>query len=110
MPRVVSVSHRPYQAGHAYAQAGKPDKALPQLHYFIANTTTLAATHADEMAKVLESRFVVAQLLATTGDVEAAIGELHAVRPLPAAAYGPQSPRVQNLDKLADRLHNTEMS
>ncbi len=25
-----------YQAGHAYAQAGKPDKALPQLRYYVS--------------------------------------------------------------------------
>ena len=66
----------------------------------------MAATDADEAAKMLESRFVVAQLLATTGDVEAAIAELRAVRPLLAAAYGPQSPQVGNLDKLAGRLLN----
>jgi hypothetical protein len=95
-----------YQAGHAYPQAGKPDKALPQLRYYIANTTALAATDPEEAAKVLESRFVIAQLLATVGDVEAAIAELRVVRPALAAAYGPESPQVHNLDKLANRLLN----
>jgi hypothetical protein len=64
-----------YQAGHAYAQAGKPDKAL-------------------------------AQLLASTGEIESAIAELRAVRPLLAAAYGPRSAQVRNLDKQASRLQS----
>ncbi len=93
-----------YQAGHAYAQAGKPDKALPQLRYYIANTATSAATDPEEAAKVLESRFVIAQLLATSGDAEAAMAELRAVRPLLAAAYGPGSAQVRNLDKWTERL------
>ena len=97
-----------YQAGHAYAQAGKPGKALPQLRYYIANTTMSAATDPEEAAKVLESRFVVAQLLATSGDAEAALAELRAVRPLLAAASGPESPQVRNLDKWAGRLLTDE--
>ena len=52
----------------------------------------------------MESRFVIAQLLATTGETEAAIAELRAVRPLLAAAYGEESPQVRNLDKQARRL------
>ena len=94
-----------YQAGHAYAQAGKPDKALPQLRYYVMNAVPLAARDADEAAKVMESRFVIAQLLASTGETESAIAELRAVRPLLAAAYGPESAQVRNLDKQAARLH-----
>jgi len=93
-----------YQAGHAYAQAGKPDKALPQLRYYVMNAVQLAARDADEAAKFMESRFVIAQLLASTGEVESAIIELQAVRPLLAAAYGPESAQVRNLDKQAARL------
>jgi tetratricopeptide (TPR) repeat protein len=93
-----------YQAGHAYAQAGKPDKALLQLRYFVMNAAPLAARDADEAAKVMESRFVIAQLLASTGDAESAIAELRAVRPLLAAAYGPNSAQVHNLNKQAARL------
>ena len=70
-----------YQAGHAYAQAGKPDKALPQLRYYVLNARPAVARDADEAAKVMESRFVIAQLLASTGEIESAIAELHAVRP-----------------------------
>ena len=93
-----------YQAGHAYAQAGKPDKALPQLRYYVLNAAPLAAGDADEAAKVMESRFVIAQLLASTGEAEAALAELRAVRPLLASAYGPDSAQVSNLDKQAARL------
>jgi hypothetical protein len=93
-----------YHAGHAYAQAGKPDKALPQLRYYVMNAVLLAARDADEAAKVMESRFVIAQLLASTGEIESAIAELQAVRPLLATAYGPESAQVRNLDKQAARL------
>ncbi|MGH3280800.1 MAG: tetratricopeptide repeat protein, partial [Trebonia sp.] len=95
-----------YQAGHAYAQAGKPDKALPQLRYYVANSAALGPTDAEELAKVMESRFVTAQLLATSGDLEGTLAELHAVRPLLAAAYGPESAQVRNLDKQAARLRS----
>jgi tetratricopeptide (TPR) repeat protein len=95
-----------YQAGHAYAQAGKPDKALPQLRYYVMNAVPLAAQDPDEAAKVIESRFVIAQLLASTGEIEPAIAELRAVRPLLAAAYGPDSAQVRNLDKQAARLRS----
>ena len=68
------------------------------------NAAPLAARDADEAAKVMESRFVIAQLLASTGEVEQAIAELRAVRPLLAAAYGSDSAQVRNLDKQAARL------
>jgi hypothetical protein len=54
----------------------------------------------------MESRFVIAQLLASTGETESAITELRAVRPLLAAAYGPDSAQVRNLDKQAARLQS----
>jgi tetratricopeptide (TPR) repeat protein len=95
-----------YQAGHAYAQGGKPDQALPQLRYYVMNAVPLATQDADEAAKVMESRFVIAQLLASTGETESAIAELRAVRPLLAAAYGPDSAQVRNLDKHAGRLQS----
>jgi hypothetical protein len=72
----------------------------------VLNAAPLAAWDADEAAKVMESRFVVAQLLASTGETESALAELWAVRPLLAAAYGPDSAQVANLDKQADRLRS----
>lgn len=97
-----------YQAGHAYAQAGKPGKALPQLRYYALNAADLAMRDPEEAAKVMESRFVIAQLLASTGDTESAIAELRAVRPLVAAAYGADSAQVRNLDKQAARLERQD--
>ena len=52
------------------------------------------------------SRFVIAQLLASTGEIEPAIAELRAIRQLLAAAYGPDSTQVGNLDKQAARLRS----
>jgi serine/threonine protein kinase len=93
-----------YQAGHAYAQAGKPEKALPQLRYYVLNAASLVSRDEEEAAKVMESRFVIAQLLATTGDFEDALVELNTVRPLLIAAYGADSAQVRNLDRQADRF------
>lgn len=70
------------------------------------NAVSLAARDAEEAAKVMESRFVVAQLLASTGETGQAIAELRAVRPLLAAAYGPDSAQVSNLDRQAARLQS----
>lgn len=70
------------------------------------NAVPLAAQDPDEAAKVIESRFVIAQLLASTGEIEPAITELQAVRPLLADAYGPESAQVRNLDKQAARLQS----
>lgn len=74
------------------------------MRYFVANSTAPEPTDPEESAKVLESRFVIAQLLATAGDAEAAIAELRAIRPLLVAAYGAGSTQVRNLDKQAARL------
>ena len=52
----------------------------------------------------MESRFVLAQLLASCGEAGAAGAELRAVRPLLVAAYGEDSPQVRNLDKQVGRL------
>ena len=59
---------------------------------------------ADEARKVLETRFVIAQLLAAYGYPDEAVAELHAVRPLLADTFGPDSVQVRNLDKQAARL------
>jgi tetratricopeptide (TPR) repeat protein len=93
-----------YQAGHAYAQVGKPEKALPQLRYYVVNAASLASGDTDEATKVLESRFVIAQLLATSGDFESAIAELRAIQPMLAAAYGPESRQVLNLNKQIEKF------
>jgi tetratricopeptide (TPR) repeat protein len=91
-----------YHAGHAYAEVGKPGKALPQLHFYVQNVD--ASADEDEARKVLETRFVVAQLLAADGYPDEALAELHAVRALLAEAFGPGSTQVRNLDKQAARF------
>jgi serine/threonine protein kinase len=91
-----------YHAGHAYAEIGKPDKALPQLRFYVQNAGT--STDEDEAAKIRESRFVIAQMLAAAGHPDEALTELEAVRPLLADAFGADSTQVRNLDKQINRL------
>ena len=91
-----------YHAGYAYAEIGKPGQALPQLRFYVQNADTSAG--GDEARKLLETRFVIAQLLAAEGYPDEAVAELRAVRPLLAEAFGPGSTQVRNLDKQAARL------
>jgi len=91
-----------YHAGHAYAEIGKPNKALPQLRFYVQNASVTAGR--DEADKILESRFVIAQMLAGTGQPDEALMELEAVRPLLAGTFGTESTQVRNLDKQIDRL------
>ena len=91
-----------YHAGHAYAEIGKPDKALPQLRFYVQNADTSAG--GDEAEKVLESRFVIAQMLAAAGYSDESLSELQAIRPLLAEAFGADSTQVRNLDKQIGRL------
>ncbi len=95
-----------YQAGHAYAEIGKPGKAIPQLRFYVQNADTSAG--GDEARKVLETRFVIAHLLAADGYPDEALAELQAVRPLLAEAFGPGSTQVRNLDKQAARLRTPQ--
>jgi Protein kinase domain len=91
-----------YHAGHAYAETGKPDKALPQLRYYVLNADP--GLDADEAEKIIDSRFVVAQLLAASGDPDRAVSELIALRPLLVRAFSEHSTQVRNLDKQVTRL------
>jgi serine/threonine protein kinase len=91
-----------YHAGYAYAEVGKPAQALPQLRFYVQNADYSAG--GDEARKILETRFVIAQLLAAEGYSDEALAELQAVRPLLAEAFGPGSTQVRNLDKQATRL------
>jgi serine/threonine protein kinase len=95
-----------YHAGYAYAETGKPGKALPQLRFYVQNADTSAG--GDEARKVLETRFVIAQLLAADGYPDEAVAELQAARPLLADAFGPDSVQIRNLDKQAARLKSAE--
>jgi serine/threonine protein kinase len=91
-----------YHAGHAYAETGKPDKALRQLRYYVQNADP--GLDSEEAEKVIDSRFVAAQLLASAGEPDAAASELGALRPLLASTFGENSTQVSNLDKQLGRL------
>jgi hypothetical protein len=91
-----------YHAGLAYAETGKPRKALAQLRFYVQNADK--AADEDEARQMLQTRFVIAQLLAAEGYPDEAIAELQKVRPLLMEAFGENSTQVRNLDKQADRL------
>jgi serine/threonine protein kinase len=118
-----------YHAGYAYAEIGQPGKALPQLRFYVlhnsarapeqasagsamasvqasewAPVSTLDLAEEDEARKILETRFAIAQLLATDGRTDEALAELQAVRPLLSEVFGLDSTQVRNLDKQAARL------
>lgn len=91
-----------YHAGYAYAECGKTRKALAQLRFYVLNADV---SGDGVMARnILETRFVVGQLLAADGRPDEALDELRAVRPLLAEAFGLDSTQVRNLDKQAKRL------
>jgi hypothetical protein len=58
----------------------------------------------DEAEKVLGSRFVIAQMLASGDYPDEALAEFQTVRPLLAAAFGASSTQVRNLDNQISRL------
>jgi serine/threonine protein kinase len=93
-----------YHAGHAYAEIGNPDRSLPQLRFYVQNASLTA--DRDEADKVLESRFVIAQMLAGSGQPDDALVELEAVRPLLVDTFGAESTQVRNLDKQIDRMES----
>lgn len=92
-----------YHAGHAFAQVGKPDRALPQLRFYVRN-----AGVSEDAEKVLDSRFVIAQMLSATGEFMDALTELTAIRPELVAAFGAEATQVRNLDKQIERLDAPE--
>jgi serine/threonine protein kinase len=95
-----------YHAGHAYTETGKPAKALPQLRYYVQNADP--GRDAEEAERVIDSRFVIAQLLAASGEPEAAAAELGTLRPLLVSAFGENSTQVGNLDKQVGRLRTRD--
>ncbi len=98
-PEILEAS---YYAGHAYAQGGKPKKALRHLRFYVENAN--AAASKDEADKIYESRFVIAQMLTAAGLPDEALAELEAIRPALAEAFGTSSAQVVNLDKQINRL------
>ncbi len=94
-----------YYAGHAYAQVGKPKKALPHLRFYVENAH--ASANKDDTDQILESRFLIAQMLAAADYPDEALTELEAVRPALADAFGETSTQVRNLDKQIGKLRST---
>jgi hypothetical protein len=92
-----------YHAGHAYAEIGKPHKALPQLRFYVQNA---ASSQGDTAERVLETRYVIAHMLATNGQEDEAVAELKGIRPLLCDAFGVDSTQVRNLDKQISRLRS----
>ncbi|GGO82268.1 hypothetical protein GCM10012289_73120 [Nonomuraea cavernae] len=90
-----------YQAGHAYAEVGKHEKALPELRFFVQNADGLGD---DAPELIRDSRFVVAQMLFAAGHTGQALAEFHEVRSLLVEAYGAHSTQVKNLDKQVTRM------
>lgn len=88
-----------YHAGHAYAEIGDPDRALSHLRYYVQN-----AVDPDNAEQVLESRFVIAQMLASQDRSDEALAELVALRPVFRDAYGEGSAHVRNLERQIERL------
>ncbi|WP_218129995.1 serine/threonine-protein kinase [Pseudonocardia oroxyli] len=97
-PRAVQCA---YYAGHAYAELGEPLKALAQLRFYLQHVDP---TEPDNAEPILESRFVLAQLLASDGRAEEARAELVRLRPVFQEHYGTESTLVRNLDKQIDKL------
>jgi serine/threonine protein kinase len=95
-----------YHAGHAYAEIGNTDKALPHLRFYVQNADTSA--DEDEADKVLESRFVIAQMLGAAGYPDEALTELEAVRPQLVTTFGAHSTQVRNLNKQIGRLRSAK--
>jgi hypothetical protein len=86
----------------ATAQSGKPAQALAQLRYYTQHATP--GQDGSETDKIIESRYVVAQLLATGGEPDAALAELSTLRSQLANAFGERSTQVRNIGKQLRKL------
>jgi len=99
-PRVLECA---YHAGHAFSQIGEPAGALAHLRFFIQNVD---AHDPESSERVLESRFVIAQMLATDERTTEALAELEEIRPAFRAMYGADSIHLRNLERQIDRLRS----
>ncbi|MDN5932965.1 MAG: protein kinase [Pseudonocardia sp.] len=88
-----------YHAGHAYAEIGEPARAMSHLRFYLQNVD-----HPESAEQVLESRFVIAQMLASDDRPDEALTELDAIGPAFRAMYGDASTHVRNLERQMDRL------
>jgi eukaryotic-like serine/threonine-protein kinase len=91
-----------YLAGHAYVELNDTAAALVQLRYYLHHSAYAEQTPDDE--RLLDTRFVIAQLLAAEDRLDEALAELRVLRPAFERRYGPESVHVRNLDRQAERL------
>ena len=94
-----------YHAGHAYAEIGEPARAMSHLRFYLQNVDDSESTE-----QVLESRFVIAQMLASDDRADEALTELDAIRPAFQAVYGDTSTHVRNLERQIARLRHPGMT
>lgn len=92
-----------YHAGHAFAEIGESTRALAHLRFFVQNVD---AHDPENTERVLGSRFVIAQMLATDERIAEALAELEEIRPAFRAVYGVGSVHVRNLERQIDRLRS----
>jgi serine/threonine protein kinase len=96
-PRVLNCA---YQAGLAYAEAGKPDQAIPQLRFYVQNAGP------EETDQIRDARFTIAQMLVNQGDGEGALDELRGLRSMMAAEDGQAPFGLAEIDKQVARLES----
>ena len=99
-PRVLECAHH---AGLAFAEIGETAAAMAQLRFFVQS---VVPSDSENIESVLESKFVIAQMLATEGRSQEALVELEAVRPTFRTTYGDESVHVRNLDRQIERLRS----
>ncbi|MDN5857117.1 MAG: serine/threonine protein kinase [Pseudonocardia sp.] len=97
-PRVLECA---YHAGHAYAEIGDAEHALSHLRLYVQSS---GSDEPGDAEQVLESRFVIAQMLASQDRTEEAVAELNALQPVFRAVYGERSAHVRNLERQIARL------
>ena len=92
-----------YHAGHAFSQIGESAGALAHLRFFAQNVN---AQDPESAERVLESRFVIAQMLATDERTTEALVQLEEIRPAFQALYGADSIHLRNLERQIGRLRS----
>ncbi|MGH3568161.1 MAG: protein kinase domain-containing protein [Pseudonocardia sp.] len=90
-----------YHAGHAYAEIGEPARAMSHLRFYLHNVEDDDPENAEQ---ALETRFVIAQMLASEDRTGEALTELDAIYPAFRVLYGDDSTHVYNLERQMDRL------
>lgn len=84
-------------------RAGRHRTALVQLRYYVHH-----GDRRDE--RLLDTRFVAAQLRAAEGLLGEARAELELLHPTFEERYGPGSVHARNLERQADRLRYPDVS